>query len=83
MSAHVYILWSERIQRNYIGITEDLERRFKEHNEGKSKYTKRGIPWKLVWSTQKANKSEAVILERKLKNLKSSKRIAEFIQKYS
>ena len=83
MSACVYILWSEHIQRYYIGVTENLERRVREHNQGSSKYTKRGVSWELVWSTQKANKSEAVILERKLKNLKSGKRIAEFIQKYS
>lgn len=83
MSAYVYILWSEDIQRYYIGVTENLERRVREHNQGNSKYTKRGIPWKLVWTTQKASKSEAIILERKLKNLKSSKRIAGFIQKYS
>jgi len=83
MSACVYILWSEHIQRYYIGVTENLERRVREHNQGISKYTKRGVPWELVWSTQKANKSEAVLLERKLKNLKSGKRIAAFIQKYS
>ena len=33
----------------YYGYTADLKRRFKEHNDGKSKYTKPFIPWKLVF----------------------------------
>ena len=83
MLVHVYILWSESTQRYYIGVSQDVSRRLSEHNQKKSRYTQNGAPWKLVWQTQKPNRSEALILERKLKNLKSAKRIAEFIEKYS
>jgi len=32
-------------------------------------YTRKGIPWKLLWKMQKLNRIDAMILERKLKNL--------------
>ncbi len=33
----------------YYGYTDDLKRRFVEHNSGKSKFTKGHMPWRLVW----------------------------------
>ena len=46
---YVYILKSSKTPKLYYGYTSDLKRRFKEHNEGKSQFTKPCIPWKLVW----------------------------------
>lgn len=46
----VYILYSTDFDRFYIGMTQDLERRIKEHNSGKTKSTKGFRPWKLVYS---------------------------------
>lgn len=44
----VYILTSKEYPaRYYIGLTQDLERRIKEHNNGDSLYTKRYMPWGL------------------------------------
>jgi len=51
------------------------------HNSGYEKSTQSGVPWILVWNGEKATKSEAKLLERKLKNL-SVKRTIEFILKY-
>ena len=46
---YVYLLRSEDRNREfYIGSTTDLKRRYKEHNEGKSPYTK-DSSWKLVY----------------------------------
>ncbi|PIR78122.1 MAG: hypothetical protein COU28_03430, partial [Candidatus Magasanikbacteria bacterium CG10_big_fil_rev_8_21_14_0_10_36_16] len=33
----------------YIGSTEDLKKRFKEHNSGKTKSIKHRLPFKLVY----------------------------------
>ena len=52
------------------------------HNNGYEKSTKNGIPWKLIWKTEKADRSSAMILEKKLKNMTRSKLI-DFINKYS
>ena len=44
----VYILFSVKLNKRYIGSSHDAERRIKEHNLGKSKFTKAGIPWELI-----------------------------------
>lgn len=45
----VYILQSELDKRYYYGYTErDPLERLKEHNDGKSLYTKKFRPWKIV-----------------------------------
>lgn len=33
----------------YVGVTEDLKRRFSEHNNGKVPSTKRYAPWLLIY----------------------------------
>jgi len=45
----VYILKSVNKETYYIGQTNNLSVRIKEHNIGKSKSTKLGVPWKLVF----------------------------------
>jgi putative endonuclease len=45
------------------------------------KSTRGGAPWKLVAYFTKADRSEAMILERKLKNLDKD-RLEDFIRKY-
>ncbi len=46
---YVYILKSLKSSVLYYGYTDDLKRRFVEHNSGKSKFTKGHMPWRLVW----------------------------------
>ena len=80
MPYYVYILYSESLDTYYKGQTSDLDDRIKRHNHKQEKATQSGVPWKLVWFTEKATRSEAVIFERKIKNL-SRKRTIEFINK--
>ncbi|MFN8335006.1 MAG: GIY-YIG nuclease family protein [Cyclobacteriaceae bacterium] len=77
----VYILQSRADDSFYKGITDNLARRFAEHNAGKDSYTKQHVPWDLIWYTTKESRAEAFRLERKLKNL-SVQRTLEFIRKY-
>jgi putative endonuclease len=79
----VYILQSEKDGSYYKGCTDDLKARLARHNSGRERYTRKKMPWKLAWSTEKGSRSEAVLLESKLKNLRSRSRIEEFIRKYS
>lgn len=44
----VYILYSKRYKRKYIGVTSNLDKRLKEHNSGYTKSTKPFIPWVIV-----------------------------------
>ncbi|MBK5279801.1 MAG: GIY-YIG nuclease family protein [Bacteroidia bacterium] len=78
---YVYILQSQKNDSFYKGSTNDILRRFKEHNDGNVPSTVRYLPWDLIWYTQKGERSEAVILEKKLKNI-SAKRTIELIEKY-
>ena len=77
----VYILYSEGHDKYYIGQTSNLEERLQAHNSGKSTYTSRYLPWVLLGSIEKPNRSEAMKLEKKLKNL-GKERLRKFIEKY-
>ena len=44
-----YILFSEKLNKYYVGSTTDLDRRLLEHNRGKEKFTSMGCPWVLVY----------------------------------
>jgi putative endonuclease len=78
----VYILYSEAGQQFYKGSTQNIQERLIRHNRGYEKYTSKFSPWILVWYTHKETRSEAMLLERKLKNL-SFLRTIDFILKYS
>jgi len=77
----VYIIYSPSADRFYIGQTQNFENRLERHNSGTETATKPFRPWELVLTLQKQTRSEAVILERKLKNL-SKERLLLFINKY-
>lgn len=66
----VYILQSLVNERYYIGSTDNLDRRFKEHNDGKSNYTKLTRPFKLVFNQEYPTLEQARRIEYKLKKLK-------------
>jgi len=55
----VYILESERNGRLYIGCTDNLEQRIKDHNAGKVTSTKGYIPYRLVHYEEFGNKTIA------------------------
>ena len=78
---YVYILYSFSTSSFYKGQTSNLEERLMRHNAGSEKYTSKGTPWKLVFSIKKNSRSEAVILEKKLKHL-SRQRTIHFMLKY-
>jgi putative endonuclease len=45
----VYVLLSEKDGMFYIGYTTDIDRRYKEHNDGKSKSTAPRRPFQLIF----------------------------------
>lgn len=77
----VYILYSESFDKYYIGQTNDIIERLKRHNNGYVKSTSNYLPWKLIGFIEKQNRSEAMNLETKLKNLNRT-RLKIFIEKY-
>ena len=78
-SQGVYILQSQKNNRFYIGSTENIQRRFKEHCDGLVFSTKNIRPLELVFFQNYICIKEARKIEYKLKKLKSRKIIEQII----
>ena len=63
----VYILQSKKDKDLYFGYTDNLRRRFKEHNSGLVTSTKPRAPFMLVYYEAYASKQDAVKREHNLK----------------
>ena len=71
---YVYLLRSESDPgQTYVGITQDLRQRLKDHNAGKAKHTSKFRPWSLETYVAFSNEEKARAFE---KYLKSSSGIA-------
>jgi len=55
----------------YVGHTQDIKTRLREHNFGRTGYTKLKRPWKLIYKEEYKTRTEAIQRERCLKRLKS------------
>ena len=77
---YVYYLYSEKINKFYIGKSVDILNRLEEHNRGKEKYTKKGVPWRLVGYIQCDTNLEASKLEQKMKKAKNPKYVRWYIE---
>ena len=64
----VYVLVREKKGRIYVGFTEDLKRRFKEHNYGNVASTKGYRPYKLAYYEAFVSKADAAKEEKFLKS---------------
>lgn len=78
---YVYIIYSEKFDKYYIGQTQDFNARIARHNFGYEKATSPYLPWIKKCVLEKPTRSDAMILENKLKNL-NRKRLLLFIEKY-
>ena len=76
-----YILFSATLNKYYVGSTTDIERRLAEHNRGKEKFTKTGIPWLLVHTETFEELTQARKRESFIKKMKSRKFIEQLISK--
>jgi putative endonuclease len=79
--AWVYILYSKKIKKYYVGACIDFDRRFYEHNLGHSKFTSTGIPWELVYTEEWDDLVLAKQRELKIKKMKYRIYIQELIRK--
>jgi len=80
MTHFVYILQSLKDDSYYVGSTNDLEDRFKRHNEGRVNYTKSKRPWKLVYYEEHPDRSSAVQRENEIKGRKRRAFIEELVR---
>jgi putative endonuclease len=59
MSCYVYMLKSLKNGKYYVGISENVFRRLKEHNSGKLKTTSVNKPYKIVFKKEYIGYKEA------------------------
>ena len=79
----VYILKSVETDQYYIGETANLEERLRIHNDVSLNegFTKKGIPWVVIFTISCADRRQALAIEKHLKRMKSRKYI-ENIMRY-
>jgi putative endonuclease len=78
----VYVLWSGKVQKRYIGSSDNPEERLREHNSGQSSFTRGGRPWILIHKEPHRTKTEALQRERFLKSGAGRKWLDEHFQQY-
>ena len=64
---YTYVLESEKDKNHYIGFTDNLNKRFDEHNKGLVLATKNRRPFKLVYYEACQNKQKAIKREKYFK----------------
>jgi putative endonuclease len=64
----VYAIKSKNRNYIYVGMTNNLERRLKEHNQRENKSTKAYAPFTLVYSETLDSRSDARLKEKYLKS---------------
>ena len=71
-----FIYWkSLKSKLHYTGIAKDVEARLRDHNRGKSKFTKGHLPWKLVYVEGPFETSVARRREKELKRTEEKERV--------
>jgi putative endonuclease len=74
----IYVLESLITKKHYVGMTKDLDKRLREHNSGRSRFTSGHMPWKVIYTEVAKNFIEGRIREKYLKTSAGKK----FIQKH-
>ena len=75
-----YILYSDKLDKYYVGSTNELLRRLEDHNRGKTPFAKLGMPWALKYQEAFESRSEAVGRELEIKKKKSRKYIEMLLE---
>ena len=76
MCYYVYMLKSigSKINKTYVGYTNNLLIRLKKHNSNKGAKSTRGYKWLLIYSKKFKTKSEAMSYEYKLKKDRNNRK---------
>ncbi|MFO7789168.1 MAG: GIY-YIG nuclease family protein [Bacteroidales bacterium] len=80
---YFYILYSDKLDRYYLGSAEDTRKRLVKHNEKHKGFTGGAQDWKLVYTESFRTLSEARQRELQVKRKKSRKYIEWLISRKS
>ena len=65
---YTYVIRSKKDDNWYTGTTVDLQKRFKDHNDGLVEITKKRTPFDLIYYEACINKKDAFAREKYLKS---------------
>lgn len=77
----VYCLYSDIYDRLYIGQTDNIERRFKQHSDGNVISTRKYLPYRIIYFEEVPDRASAFRREKELKVTKGRKFLRTFILK--
>ncbi|MCP5537894.1 MAG: hypothetical protein H7A51_16885 [Akkermansiaceae bacterium] len=77
-SYQVYIL-KNRMNRRFIGMSEDAVAEHKAHNKGQFKGTKAFKPWQMEWYSNPLSRNDALRLQESLRHHKTNAAMLESI----
>ena len=77
----VYIIYSEKLNRFYIGSSDNYLKRLNEHNLSKyiDSLPVKGIPWNKYTVIDNLDSKQAIAIEKHIKKMKSRKFIENLI----
>ncbi|MFN5416484.1 MAG: GIY-YIG nuclease family protein [Flavobacteriia bacterium] len=79
----VYLLYSEKFNKIYIGFSSNLIERLKSHNElGTKGYTVKFRPWELIYTETFSEKNLALKREKELKTSRGRAFCWSEVEKY-
>jgi putative endonuclease len=79
---YVYVLRSQRDNKNYVGFTKNLKLRFEQHNKGLVNSTKNRKPFKLIYYEACINQQDATKREKYLKTVYGKRYIKNRLKSY-
>ena len=82
MQFFVYILFSLKDRKLYVGQTNNIKRRFLEHNSGKIESTKARRPFVILHQEEFLTRREAMKREKFLKSLYSARFKQKLVKEY-
>jgi putative endonuclease len=82
MFYYVYVLWSLKDKKHYVGFTQDLKFRFEQHAKGRVESTKNRRPLKLIYYEACLNQKDSTHREKYLKTSYGKKFIKSRLKSY-
>jgi len=79
---YVYILRSKSDSNFYVGYTNDLKKRLRQHNDGKVASTKNRIPLEIIYYEACVNQKDALHREKYLKTSWGKRYIKSRLKNY-
>ncbi|MDB4582674.1 GIY-YIG nuclease family protein [Draconibacterium sp.] len=79
MGYFVYAIKSKLDGRIYVGFSENVQKRLKEHNSGKTKSTKGFRPWELIFTQECETRIDARELEKYFKSGSGKEKLKKMV----